>query len=122
MSTIPDEIKLIALKCALAKNTEILSQSWEFSKQKAREKFESKGESKTELELALEAYSAFTFASAMTSLQLLEKEKLIVVSPSLTCEAACKLAATPLGFIGTKIAIDEVFSIAEKKGTEVKAE
>lgn len=122
MSTIPDEMKLIALKCALAKNTQILSESWNFSKEAARKKFESRGESKTELELALDAYAAFTFACGMTALELLERERLIVISPTRKTEVACKLAATPLGILATKIAIDEILSIAEKKGAEVKVE
>ena len=111
---IPNELKLIALKCALEKHTETLAESWEFSKYTARKKFESNGESKTELELALDAYATFTVACGMIALKLLEKERLIVVSPSHKFEAACKLTATSLGFVGTKVAIDEIFTIAEK--------
>lgn len=115
----PNELKLLALKHALKSHTETLAESWRFSKEKSREKSESKRESKTELELALDAYAAYSFACGMTALELLERDKLIVVSQSRRYEAACKLAATPFGFVGTKVAIDEVLSIAEKKDKEV---
>lgn len=114
----PNELKLIALKCALEKYTDTLAASWEFSKESSRKKAESKGESKTELELLLDAYAAFNFACGMTALEILEKEKLIVVSPSQKFEAACKLSATPFAFIGTKVAIDEVLAVAEEKNKE----
>lgn len=110
----PDELKLIALKCALEKHTETLASSWEFSKETARERFKSEGESKTELELVLDAYAAFSFACGMTALEMLTNEKLIVVSPRRRYEAACKLAATPFAFVATKAAIDEILAIAKK--------
>ena len=110
----PNALKLIALKCALEKHTDTLAASWEFSKESSRKKAESKGESKTELELVLDAYAAFSFACGMTALELLEREKLIVVSPSQKYDAACKLAVTPFAFIGTKAAIDEILDIAKK--------
>lgn len=113
----PNEFKLIALKCALEKHTDTLAASWEFSKESARKRAESKGESKTELELVLDAYTAFSFACGMTALEFLERDKLIVVSPSQKYDAACKLAATPFAFMGGKIAIDEILAIA-KKNTE----
>lgn len=115
---IPNELKLIALKCALEKHTDTLAASWEFSKETARKKSESEGESKTELELTLDAYAAFGFACGMTALELLEMEKLIVVSPDKRFDAACKLAATPFGFIGTKAAVDEILTVAEKMDKE----
>ena len=111
---IPDNLKLVALEGALKKHTKTLQEGWGFSKQAARKKFESKGESATELELALDAFAAFSFACGMTALEILEREKLIVVRPSQRFEAACKLAATPFGFVGLKTAIDEVLAIAEK--------
>lgn len=110
----PNELKLIALKCALEKHTETLKTGWEFSKDTTRKKYESKGESKTELELILDAFAAFSFACGATALELLEREKLIVVSPERKDEAACKLSATSLGFIGIKPTIDEVLSVADK--------
>lgn len=108
------KLKLIALKGALKKQTETLATSWEYSKETARKKSELKGEPKTELELALDAYAAYSYACGMTALELLEREKLIVVNPSQKFEAACRLAATPFAFIGTKTAIDEILAIAEK--------
>lgn len=116
---IPNELKLVALKCALEKHSDTLSESWKFSKETSRKKSESKGESKTELELALDAYAAFSFACGMTALTLLEKERLIVVNPDKQFEAACKVAATPFGFLGTKTAVDEILAIA-KKNVEVQ--
>jgi hypothetical protein len=110
----PNELKLISLKCALEKHTDTLAAGWEFSKESSRKKAESKGESKTELELALDAFAAFSFACGMTALEILEREKLIVVSPDRKYEAACKLSASPLGFIGIKPAIDEVLSVADR--------
>lgn len=110
----PNALKLIALKCTLEKYTKTLEESWEYSKQKSREKCESKGESKTELELALDAYAAYSYACGSTALEQLEMDGLIVVSPSQKFEAACKLAATPFVFVGTKVAVDEILSIAEK--------
>ncbi len=115
---ITNGIKLMALKHALEQHTNTLAASWEFAKESSRKKAESKGESKTELELVLDAYAAYSFACGMTALELLEKEKLIVVSPSQKYDAACKLATVPFAFIGTKSAIDEILAIA-KKNVEV---
>jgi hypothetical protein len=120
--TIVNEVKLMALKCALEKTTNTLASSWEFSKENSRKKAESEGKSKTELELLLDAYAAFSFACGMTTLELLEREKLIVVSPSQRSDAACKLAITPIAFIGTKAAIDEILAIARENDTEAKVE
>lgn len=117
-----DNLKLVALECALEKHTKTLSECWKFAMEKSSKKFESKGEPKTEFELALDAFAAFSFACGMTSLQLLENEKLIVVSPSQRFDAACRLAATPCAFIGMKAAIDEILSIAKKNVAEVKVE
>lgn len=111
-----NENKLSILKRALERHAKALSESWEFAK--GMSKLKSKSES--ELGVALDAYASFSFACGLTVLETLEKEKLIVVSPSQKFEAAVRLASTPVAFLGMKAAADEVLSMADKDGVEVQ--
>lgn len=117
---ISNENKLSTLKRALEWHAKALSESWEFAKEMSKQKSECNSKPKGELDLALDAYAAFSFACSLTVLETLEKEKLIVVSPSQKFEAAVRLASTPVAFLGMKAAADEVLSIADKNGVEVQ--
>lgn len=115
-----NENKLSILKRALDRHAKALSENWEFAKGMSKQKSECKGDHKSELEIVLDAYAAFSFACGLITLEVLEKDKLIVVSPSMKCEAAVRLSSTPVAFLGMKSAADEIFSIASKNGVEVQ--
>jgi hypothetical protein len=117
---IPNQIKLMAVSLSSKGAKELINETWNHAKAEAKKKNDNRTSDKfDELGILLDAYAAMTFALGMTCLANLEKDKVIVVSPSAMHEAAVKLGASPVGQLALLQVSEEILEFAKKNGMEV---
>lgn len=117
---IQNQLKLMAVALSSKGAKELINEVWSHAKAEAKKKNDSRTSDKLdELGVLLDAYAAMAFALGMTCLVHLEREKVIVVSPSATHDAAAKLGASPVGQLALLPVAEEILEFAKDNGVEV---